>query len=150
MSHIKCHMAQVKFFLLLLSLKELADSFQQLQTKAIMKIAKVLENGEIQSARVKLPYKGLQFRRVYNWPWLKNAYQKESQTHSYWHGAKNISKSLAKDELLKSCDLIKDWHGSIMRQWWWALQSSVGNAALAREKIMSIFSHISGHSINII
>ena len=61
-----------------------------------------------------------------------------------WHAAKNVSQSLAKDERLKSCAIIQTWHPSIMRQWWWALQTSVGNSALAKEKIISIFSHISG------
>ena len=67
----------------------------------------------------------------------------------YRHGSKNISKSLAKDEKLKSCEIIKTWHASIITQWWWALQTSVGNSALAKEKILSIFSHISGPKMNI-
>ena len=67
-----------------------------------------------------------------------------SHQFDIWHAAKNVSQSLAKEEKLKSCEIIRTWHPSIMRQWWWALQSSPGNSVLAKEKILSMFSHISG------
>ena len=75
----------------------------------------------------------------------------------------NISKSLWKDAKLKCCEEIGDWHQSITNMVWWAIETSrgcttvpqchsttvphipcAGNAALAREKILSILGHVTG------
>ena len=69
----------------------------------------------------------------------------------------NINKQWWKDGKLKNCPLISDWQKSMTNMIWWSLATSIGNkksiiiitgvlgdSNLAREKILSIFGHITG------
>ena len=59
-----------------------------------------------------------------------------------WHYNKNIKKRLYKSFHLKSCQNLPLWQRSITNMIWWALETSVGNPSLAKQKILSIFHHV--------
>ena len=60
-----------------------------------------------------------------------------------WHWVTKIKKRLHKSFKLVSCRNLKAWNKSIVNMIWYSLGSSIRNAPLARQKILSIFQHVS-------
>ena len=59
-----------------------------------------------------------------------------------------MKKALWKAGKLSSCKILTLWTDSVARQIWWALETSVGDPELARQKIESIFFHIQASKFN--
>jgi hypothetical protein len=61
-----------------------------------------------------------------------------------WHYVKNVKKQLWKDSKTKQGAKITEWMASITNMTWYSLGTSKGNPRLAREKLYSMFGHITG------
>jgi len=61
-----------------------------------------------------------------------------------WHFIKNIKKRLFTASKSLSGRIIGLWLQSVTNQLWWAMGSSIGNVQLCREKMLSMFGHITG------
>jgi len=67
-------------------------------------------------------------------PWIRHQFD-------IWHFSKGIKKRMFKSFKLVSCPNMKLWQKSVLNMIWWSISSSIGNAPLARQKILSILHH---------
>ncbi|XP_072268240.1 uncharacterized protein [Pyxicephalus adspersus] len=73
---------------------------------------------------------------------MKTKYKNISHQYDVGHYARHLKRKLILASCGRSGIIIKPWISKIIKHFWWSIQTSKGNAALLKEKWLSLLKHI--------